>query len=268
MTTLPDTESVSQSPYFDTLPPEFAKAAANFVAQNRAYYGARLVAIYAFGSAARGETVAGSDLDALVIAHGGFTRADVLWETKRYHSQVGSVEIGLTRATSPARVENALGLVDGIHPELFLASTLFFDSLLLWGDDMCARFSTPRPDVNWARVLIRSPRSWLETFVSNPDDAPEYVPKEASRLQRKLARWALYGTACWLMAQNRFRSFRGNDVLPALGEMNGALPPDEHRAFVEQTSRTYNMLAPTTTQEAHLYARLALRWIEGVAASF
>jgi len=84
-------------------------------------------------------------------------------------------------------------------------------------------------------------------------------PADPSRKLRKLARLAVLGGACLLMAQGRFASYKGTDVIPLL---HADYP--EWTQFLERTTSLYIALTSTTPAEIHPYSLELVAWLEWI----
>jgi hypothetical protein len=85
------------------------------------------------------------------------------------------------------------------------------------------------------------------------------LPADPPRRLRKLARLAVLGGACLLMAQGHFRSYKGADVLPLLTSSCA-----DWTEFLEHTRRLYITPVETTSAEVDNYTAKLVLWLQWI----
>ncbi len=245
---------------------EFFRAAIRRrVLEYRTHFGDRLAAVYVRGSVHRGEAMLGvSDLDLFYFITDSFGEADKQW-IEQLKKELNREYPGLGGNTNPHPVQHAL--LHGLQPEAdedartrsrFWRFYLHYDTTRVWGADLLAGLPESTPDPAWARLRFQSPydltrhAAGLETDNRTDFDLPDDLPLRL----RKLARLAILGGACLLMALGEFRSFRGADVIPTLERL---FP--EWTGFLEETRALYIQPRETTPEEVAAYLSKLVPWM-------
>jgi hypothetical protein len=125
---------------------------------------------------------------------------------------------------------------------VMLTFTLRHDATGVYGsplEELLNGLPVPIPDARFAFVFIRTPRDTVRLVAAGQEHREFRLPEEPLARLRKLGRKAVLLGASVLMAQGRFRSLRGAEVLPALGEV-----APHWSAFLRDTSRCYRRIEP------------------------
>lgn len=142
-----------------------------------------------------------------------------------------------------------------------------YDATLLWGRDLTVGTSVLPPDRLWALAYFQQP--WdlarhaagfgpAQVTAHARENVEEWpLPVDASLRLRKLARLAVLGGAYLLMAHDRFCSFRGADVLPAL---EAQWP--QWTAFLQETERLYKLPTAATPESVGEYLSQLVPWMD------
>lgn len=195
-----------------TLQPEFEPLVSAALAAAQNVFGTRLAAFYLHGSVAMGDAVPlVSDLDAMLILTDSVTADDLAWQT-----------------ATQAQLAAQYPLVEDVHLNLlsqsdlaqnaFACFALKYNASLLFGQNVAAALPCPAPDAAMARSRLAFARRCFDDALAGKQPAcTGPLPKDPFFRARKLARYfVVIEGAYFLMSQNRFVSFRKEDVLPAL----------------------------------------------------
>ena len=247
----------------------FADVVERCVGECVGYFGERLVAIYVWGSVHRGEAARGvSDLDMEVFV----SRADQAdWEWRndqindRLELEFPDLAWGLIpHPTAIADAPHNASPTDTQRQQLrnrWWADTLVLDATLVFGEEVTKGLALAPPDGSMARFVFE-PVLMLARHAAGLEAANSTdfrLPSDPSRKLRKLARLAVLGGACLLMAQGRFQSYKGADVLPLLT----AICP-ERAQFLDRTRSLYITPIATTPTEVDEYTTELVSWLQWV----
>lgn len=275
------------------------------VAECRAHYGERLVAIYVWGSVHRGEAVPAvpdaADLDLYVFTSDGFHASDKTWLSAS--NDALNVDIPGARwgwipparavsflfpeqeqensAAHNLRLRDALqGVLAGTQPDeetgkALIARTgaymLLYDATRVWGRDLTAALHVPPPDPLWARAKFQ--QVWdivaLEAG-QNPPLSTAYAWEHARQYNIPAA------TGPRLRTMARLGVMGGAYLLIALGQFHSfrgievlpvlrALFP-QWEAFLSETNRLYVDLTDASEQDRLGYMSRLVPWTDWVGA--
>ncbi|MBC8101873.1 MAG: hypothetical protein H7Z41_04715 [Cytophagales bacterium] len=254
--------------------PYFRTAMEQHVRAYHAHFGERLLAVYVWGSVHRNEAVRGlSDLDLHAFIADAFHEADEAWYGQA-RAAMDREFPGLASLTRPLPAkllgEGAAGATpDSSGPARAIARSLSFrlryDATRIWGSELGTETIIPVPDREFARGAFEAVRD-LARFAAGRDRQNKTdfeLPVEPVPRLRKLARLAVLGAGYWLMANGRFASFKGTEVLPLL---KNELP--EWRLFLETTERLYILPPRASSEEIEDYQAHLLSWLDWVDLSF
>jgi predicted nucleotidyltransferase len=264
----------------------FRRIIHRIVTESTAHYGDRIAAVYIHGSVHRGEAVRGvSDVDITVFIHDKRHDEDVAWRiATNDRLQAELPEFGwhwIPPATSVSvfsafRSAFASGetLDSGFTVLRGRAWTYLLrdDATLIYGAELERDLPKTPSDREWARTKFELPRNTVRHAAGLPcvPNTPEAedelrqwpLPKPEHLRLRKLARMAVLGGAYLLMAQNRFVSYKGADILPVLqGELR------DWNSFLKATEDLYVVPKDTnvTPRAMSEYIHRLVAWMDWVA---
>jgi predicted nucleotidyltransferase len=246
----------------------FREAIRCHVSEYHAHFGERLVSVYVFGSVHRNEAIPEvSDLDLHAFIVDTFTEAD-----QQHLNKVSGRLTGEFPGTHGLIRPRSLDyLLEGAKPEAdenartrtqAIGFRLHYDGTLVFGRDLTDLLKNiPSPDKSYARGYFSS--VWeLARYaggIETENKTDFSLPHEPARRLRKLARLGVLSGACLLMAKGRFQSFRGTDILPAIGD---SFP--EWGGFLDKTRRFYIHITEPTNHEMSEYLSQLVEWVDWV----
>jgi hypothetical protein len=188
----------------------FAGVVGRCVDECARYFGGRLVAIYVWGSVHREEAVRGfSDLDMVVfVKH--IDEADREWRNDQINDQLerefpdlkwGLIPHPISVADAPHNTISTDSERQQIRNREF-AALLLHDATLVFGKEVTKSLALPPPDIAVARYVFR-PVLMLARHAAGLEEQNRTdfgLPADPPRRLRKLARLAVLGGACLLMA--------------------------------------------------------------------
>jgi hypothetical protein len=292
-------QHTTEAIYLDQIESEFFRdAVGRCVREIVAHYGQRLVSVYVWGSVARGEAVpCVSDIELSIFIRDAYTDGDrYAWRDKEADPRLQG-EIPCFRGLPPATPIQPLregwasyrelsGEADGeILARYYSQGTLTeaekrrigsraflhqiqSDAVRVWGEDLAAEArAEPSADRAWAIGAFGSPWTVVRGAAGQPpatageaQQRHEWaLPAGPALRRRKLARLAVLGGAYLLMAEGRFRSYRGRDVLPAL---SAAYP--RWADFLAETERLYVSVRVAGRQDLDEYLATLMPWMDWI----
>lgn len=264
--------------------PFFRSIIDRIVTESTAHYGDRIAAVYIHGSVHRGEAVRGlSDVDITVFIQDERRDEDVAWRiATNDRLQAELPEFGwhwVPPATSTAVFSDFRRAFHGGGPSdtsftvlrgRAWTHLLRDDATLVFGTDLARDLPETPNDLSWARAKFELPRNTVRHAAGLPcvPNTPEAeaelrqwpLPKGEKMRLRKLARLGVLGGAYLLMAQNRFVSYKGGDVLPVLQE---ELP--EWKAFLTATEALYVVPGDALSHDLSEYLPRLVAWMDWAA---
>lgn len=238
--------------------PYFQDAVGRHVAVYRAHFGERLLALYVWGSVHRNEAVRGfSDLDLHAFLAGTGKETDAAWY-RQARTELDSEFPGLGGLSRP--LPASVLRPDAPSARAF-GFRLRYDATRVWGRELVSDAIVPQPDRAFARGSFESARD-LARFAAGLDDQNKTdfdLPQAPLPRLRKLARLAVLGGGCLLMARGQFHSFKGTDTLLRL---MGALP--DWQPFLTQTERLYVLPTAASPEQVGDYATVLASWMDWV----
>ncbi len=252
--------------------PFFRAAIDAHVAEYVRFFGDRLVAVYVWGSAHRGEAVDDvSDLDLHAFVCESSPDNEAWFQTNRHLLEArfpGTAGLsrpllaGVRRGLQPGAVEPARNYAQA------LGFRLCFDATLLRGEPIVtAPEMMPFVGADFARRSFESVFD-LSRFAAglDTDNRTDFdLPTAPAIRLRKLARLVFIGGGWYTVATGQGTSFRGADVLPVLRR---DFPEGE--TFLNQTERLY--ISPLPHDEAAgllpTYTAEVARFVQTLSDSF
>lgn len=194
------------------LQPEFLLPTEASLAAARTAFGDRLSAFYLHGSVAQGDAVPHvSDLDAMLVLRDAVTEHDRAQQLRLQEALL---------CQYPVFDEIHLNLIgeSDLAGNSFACFALKYNAALLWGRDVTAEHPCPAPDTAMAKSRLAFARQCFDDALAGKQPAcTGPLPADPYWRARKFARYfVIIEGAYYLMSQSSFRSFRAQDVLPAL----------------------------------------------------
>lgn len=260
-------EAIAPPPFQDAY---FTGVVARCVTECARYYGDRLVSAYVWGSVHRHEAARGaSDLDLFVFVDRPDPR-DRTWRNDEVNDRLereypdlawGLIPHAIAAADAPRDDVPSANDHDGLARvrNREWALTLQRDATRVFGRDLTRGLTMPSPDAAVGQFAFEQARLLARHAAGlEPANRTDFMlPTDPARRLRKLARLAVLGGACLLMAERRFRSFRGRDVLPAL-----AASHDGWAGFLDRTQGLYvHLAADASPGRTDAYLAELVEWL-------
>lgn len=199
--------------------------------------GDRLTAIYLHGSVAMGDAVAGiSDLDCFLVTRGALTEADT--------RALAQLEARLlSEYPIASEIHLAAHSTDDLAADSFARFILKYNSTLILGRDVVRELDriSPTLEPNAATAKGRLPfarHCFSQALDGRQPDCTGPLPSDPYYVSRKFARYfVVIEGAYFLMSQNRFASFAGEDVLSKLADCGFAEELSLARAVLSDAKR-------------------------------
>ncbi|MCE2434551.1 MAG: hypothetical protein J4F29_16760 [Candidatus Latescibacteria bacterium] len=245
----------------------FVQLIQHHILEYHAHFAERLISIYVWGSVHRNEAIQGiSDLDLHPFIRGPLRKTDHQWcrETQERLDR----EFPRARGLCPPRsIDDVLqSRQPGANKDLrsrhqALGFRLHYDATLVWGSDLTGEFELPTFTPSWVKEYFQ-PALDLTRYAAGlkKENTTDFsLSNETRQRLRKLARLGVLGGACLLMAQGRFRSFKGVDTIPVL---KASYP--QWTDFFDETQELYIHLTRSSNERVSRYLSQLVKWMDWI----